>query len=73
MHTADAIKASQYLANFYVGEARKNSHQFTSYNAQYKSVIYNWNPIFTLGEPGQNFPDVETYMFTNLNLYYNFL
>ncbi|XP_017887486.1 chitobiosyldiphosphodolichol beta-mannosyltransferase [Ceratina calcarata] len=46
-HGKNAIKASQYFANFFVSEARKNTHEFHSKRQEIKSLIYNYNPKYT--------------------------
>eukprot|EP00123_Amoebidium_parasiticum_P012495 comp21396_c0_seq1/m.29455 comp21396_c0_seq1/g.29455 ORF comp21396_c0_seq1/g.29455 comp21396_c0_seq1/m.29455 type:complete len:328 (-) comp21396_c0_seq1:474-1457(-) len=40
-HTANAIKASQYTAEFLVNEARRNGHHFPSEAAEDKALFYN--------------------------------
>jgi len=46
-HSSDAIFAMQYFANFILSEARKNTHTFPSYQAEYKAMIYNYNTTYT--------------------------
>uniref|UniRef100_A0A182PMI1 folate gamma-glutamyl hydrolase n=1 Tax=Anopheles epiroticus TaxID=199890 RepID=A0A182PMI1_9DIPT len=46
-HTANAIRASQYFADFFIGEARKSEHRFANEATLEKHVIYNYQPIFT--------------------------
>lgn len=43
-HSPDAIAAMQYMANFLVGEARKNSQSFASPEAEAAALIYNYAP-----------------------------
>ncbi|KAL2720761.1 gamma-glutamyl hydrolase-like isoform X2 [Vespula squamosa] len=43
-HFFDAIKVSQYFANFFVHEARKNEHQFKNVT---ENIIYNYLPSYT--------------------------
>lgn len=45
-HTAEAIQVGQYFANFFVGEARNNSHKFSSTEEEASSLIYNYNPEY---------------------------
>ena len=37
----------QYFAQFFVNEARKSNHKYPSYEAEYKALIYNYNPIYS--------------------------
>ncbi|EDV19164.1 uncharacterized protein TRIADDRAFT_34071, partial [Trichoplax adhaerens] len=53
-HSEDAIKISQYMANFFVGEARKNMHHFPSREAEMHALIYNFNPVYS-GLQGSEF------------------
>ena len=43
-HSANAILAAQFVANFFVDESRKNSHKFVSKAKEEKSLIYNYVP-----------------------------
>jgi len=52
-HTASAVRAAQYVANFFVDEARKNNHTFSS-SVLTPRLIYNWSPVFT-GAKGSDF------------------
>lgn len=52
-HTLAAISISQYTANFFVNEARKNGHVFP-YDELTDRIIYNYNPEFTFAQ-GSNF------------------
>ena len=60
-HTPIAILFEQFIANFFVNEARKNNHQYEE-DALDKSLIYNWNAEVinskTMG-PMYFFPTVE--------------
>jgi len=50
-HTKDAVLAMQYIANFFVSEARKNDNQFTE--AEIKAFSFdNRMPTFTEIIPG---------------------
>jgi len=51
LHNADAILAMQYLANFFVAEARKSSHSFPA-DLLEPYLIYNYNPFY-LGDSYQ--------------------
>lgn len=46
-HSWEAIQVTQYFANFFVNEARKNGHHFASDTEEAKYMIYNFAPIFT--------------------------
>ncbi|KAK3917519.1 Gamma-glutamyl hydrolase A [Frankliniella fusca] len=46
-HTSSAVKASQYYANFFVNEARKSHHSFSSSEEEKESLIYNFTPLYT--------------------------
>ncbi|XP_052893484.1 gamma-glutamyl hydrolase-like isoform X1 [Anopheles moucheti] len=46
-HTANAIRAAQFFADFFIEESRKNDHQFTTEAMLEKHVIYNYQPTFT--------------------------
>ncbi|XP_058834886.1 gamma-glutamyl hydrolase-like isoform X2 [Topomyia yanbarensis] len=46
-HTSNAIKATQYFADFFVNETRKNDHQFSSQDDIDRHVIYNFPVFFT--------------------------
>ncbi|KFM77469.1 Gamma-glutamyl hydrolase, partial [Stegodyphus mimosarum] len=61
-HNAAAIRVSQYFANFFVNEARKSTHKFSSKEMEDAVLIYNYNPVFT-GKRGNN-PVVQNYYFT---------
>jgi len=60
-HSADAIAAMQYVADFFVSEARKSTHQF----AMPERLIYMFNPTFTGTDPNQHYPDEQVYYFSN--------
>ncbi|XP_004435789.1 PREDICTED: gamma-glutamyl hydrolase [Ceratotherium simum simum] len=46
-HAPNAVKAAFYLAEFFVAEARKNSHHFESEVEEDKALIYQFHPIYT--------------------------
>ncbi|XP_056619566.1 gamma-glutamyl hydrolase [Triplophysa dalaica] len=46
-HTPSAIKTTSYTAQFFVNEARKNLHTFSSTEEEQKALIYNYNPVYT--------------------------
>jgi gamma-glutamyl hydrolase len=47
IHSADAVAAMQALANFLVSEARKSGHVFASREEEYRTLIYNYAPLYT--------------------------
>ena len=59
-HAPDAIQASQYLANFFVEQARRNTqHGFPSAEQERNALIYNYHAYMT------TWPDfVQSYMFS---------
>ncbi|GAB4816247.1 hypothetical protein N2152v2_003293 [Parachlorella kessleri] len=46
-HDPDAIEVTQEVANFIVGEARKNFHAPNSQQDEEDMLIYNWAPSYT--------------------------
>lgn len=46
-HTKAAVRSSQYFAQFFVDEARKNMHTFTDKSEEYRHLIYNFPTTFT--------------------------
>jgi len=46
-HSAPATKAMQYMADFFVSEARKSEHHFATTEAEGKSLIYNYQPTYS--------------------------
>jgi gamma-glutamyl hydrolase len=46
-HTSDSIRANEYMAQFFVSEARKSNHGFATPEAEYKALIYNYSPIYS--------------------------
>ncbi|KAL0977946.1 hypothetical protein UPYG_G00163630 [Umbra pygmaea] len=47
VHTAASVRASFYTAQFFVSEAMKNHHKFSSASEEEKALIYNYSPVFT--------------------------
>lgn len=43
-HSEDAIRVGQYMANFFVNQARYNMHKFASVEEEEKALIYRYNP-----------------------------
>nr|XP_012220861.1 PREDICTED: chitobiosyldiphosphodolichol beta-mannosyltransferase-like [Linepithema humile] len=46
-HGSNATRVSQYFADFFVNEARKNSHHFVSTQKEKESSIYNYPVTYT--------------------------
>ncbi|CAJ1378354.1 unnamed protein product [Effrenium voratum] len=44
-HSQHAVEVMRYFADFFISEARKNSHRFTSKAAERKALIYNYAPL----------------------------
>ncbi|XP_011874353.1 PREDICTED: gamma-glutamyl hydrolase-like [Vollenhovia emeryi] len=59
-HGANATIPSQYFANFFVNEARKNSNEFTTRQEEMQSLIYNYPVTYTAL---QNSSFQQCYMF----------
>ncbi|OCT90246.1 gamma-glutamyl hydrolase [Xenopus laevis] len=51
-HSANAIWVSQYLADFFVNEARKSQNHFPTEKEENAALIYNWTPIYTANISG---------------------
>ncbi|XP_076146596.1 gamma-glutamyl hydrolase-like isoform X1 [Alosa pseudoharengus] len=58
-HSASAIKTTFYFAHFFVNEARKNFHTFSSAEEEKRSLIYNYCPEDSL----ETSPFLQTYYF----------
>ncbi|XP_006012487.1 gamma-glutamyl hydrolase [Latimeria chalumnae] len=59
VHTPQAIKVSFYMADFFINEARKNVHKFSSEAEEDKALIYNYAPVYS----GDRFPFEQVYIF----------
>ncbi|XP_043281459.1 chitobiosyldiphosphodolichol beta-mannosyltransferase-like [Venturia canescens] len=46
-HGYEATRASQYFADFFINEARKNTHRFLSVEEEDQHLIYNYNMTYT--------------------------
>ncbi|XP_064607881.1 gamma-glutamyl hydrolase-like [Liolophura sinensis] len=46
LHNEDAVKVTQYFANFFVNQARHNNHSFSSEEAAAAAVIENYSPVY---------------------------
>ncbi|CAH1794487.1 unnamed protein product [Owenia fusiformis] len=45
-HSIDGVKIAQYMANFFVNEARKSQHTFPDVTKEQDALIYNYNPVY---------------------------
>jgi len=61
-HSRQAIRASQYFGDFFVDEARKNDHKFSSKKNEKDALIYNFAPFYS-EDTGDMWPDEQTYVF----------
>jgi len=48
-HSAEAVLIAQYTANFFVQQARKNTHSFPTPAEEDAALIYNYKPTKTTG------------------------
>lgn len=48
-HSVDATRLTQYMADFFVGEARKNDHKFSTPEEESKALIYNYDVSYSQG------------------------
>lgn len=64
-HHPDAIEITQEVANFIVGEARRNFHAPSSQEEEEDLLIYNWAPSYTGKHryKGEEVDFVESYFF----------
>uniref|UniRef100_UPI00398F640F gamma-glutamyl hydrolase-like n=1 Tax=Pristiophorus japonicus TaxID=55135 RepID=UPI00398F640F len=46
-HSHNAVKVAWYMADFFVNEARKNSHYFSDETEEANALIYNYAPVYT--------------------------
>ncbi|XP_076162008.1 gamma-glutamyl hydrolase B-like [Ptiloglossa arizonensis] len=59
-HSKSAALVSQYFANFFVDEARKNQHAFRSKEIEFAKLIYNYPVTYTASK---NVRYMQTYLF----------
>lgn len=60
-HCPEAVELAQYFGNFFVNEARKNNHTFPSKEIEEASLIYNFNPVYSI----YNTSYEQLYLFTS--------
>ncbi|KAG0719127.1 Gamma-glutamyl hydrolase [Chionoecetes opilio] len=46
-HTSQAVQAAQYIANFFVEQARHNNQSFPTPEKEQAALIYNYCPVYT--------------------------
>ncbi|XP_002740734.1 gamma-glutamyl hydrolase-like [Saccoglossus kowalevskii] len=46
-HSEEAVLVTQYLANFFVQEARKSAHKFSSQSEELAALTYSYTPVYT--------------------------
>uniref|UniRef100_A0A667YCC9 folate gamma-glutamyl hydrolase n=1 Tax=Myripristis murdjan TaxID=586833 RepID=A0A667YCC9_9TELE len=46
VHSSSAVRASFYTASFFISEAMKNHHHFSSPLEEERALIYNFSPVF---------------------------
>nr|XP_057916392.1 gamma-glutamyl hydrolase-like [Doryrhamphus excisus] len=46
-HSPSAVQVTFFMAEFFVGEARKNYHSFASEDAEAQALVYNFSPVKT--------------------------
>ena len=55
-HSPKAIEAMQWVASFFVGEARRNERRFPSSSAEASALIYNYQLVGTTSYQAYLFP-----------------
>eukprot|EP00878_Enallax_costatus_P002549 GHUV01002731.1.p1 GENE.GHUV01002731.1~~GHUV01002731.1.p1 ORF type:complete len:355 (+),score=97.23 GHUV01002731.1:235-1299(+) len=64
-HSPDAIEVTQEVANYFVSEARQNSHAPRDALQEDDMLIYNWKPIYTgrreSGKEEQDFQQIYVF------------
>jgi len=48
-HSTEAVAAMAWLSRHLGSEARKSTHAFASPEEEKAALIYNWNPVFSIG------------------------
>ncbi|XP_015122693.1 gamma-glutamyl hydrolase [Diachasma alloeum] len=61
-HGRNAIRVSQYFADFLVAEARKNQHRFKTPEEESKHLIYNYSPEYSGNQPKSSFEQIYLFM-----------
>ena len=63
-HSLDSIRVAQYVANFLVMEARRNSNRFATRELEEKHLTYRWKPVY-IGDITDT-PYEQVYVFPRL-------
>lgn len=63
-HSYEAVRVAQHMANFFVNEARKNTHRFANQAAEQKHLIYNYMANYT----GKKSNFEQMYLFDAVNV-----
>jgi len=61
-HSVEAMRAMQWVSNFFVQECRRSNHTFSA-ELEKTLLIYNFTPTFTGDDPSQSYPDRQVYYF----------
>lgn len=60
-HSYHAVRIAQTAANFFVQEARKNSHHFATVQEERESLIYSYNPLYKAKNGPNSFEQIYTF------------
>eukprot|EP00112_Aurelia_sp_Birch-Aquarium-sp1_P004682 Seg153.4 transcript_id=Seg153.4/GoldUCD/mRNA.D3Y31 product="Gamma-glutamyl hydrolase" protein_id=Seg153.4/GoldUCD/D3Y31 len=63
-HSLDSIRVAQYVSNFMVMEARRNSNRFATREMEEKHLTYRWKPVY-IGDITDT-PYEQVYVFPRL-------
>ncbi|CAL8313256.1 unnamed protein product [Merluccius merluccius] len=56
-HCPNAIRTTFHMADFFVNEAKKNFHRFSSEEEERRALIYNYTPLY-MGRNGSSFEQI---------------
>jgi gamma-glutamyl hydrolase len=68
-HHYNAIIISQYMANFFVNESRRNNNRFPDILQESQALIYNYNPQYSGQKSGATFEQIYVFSSANSNLW----
>jgi gamma-glutamyl hydrolase len=68
-HHYNAIIISQYMANFFVNESRKNNNRFPDIEKESQALIYNYNPQYTGRKSSSSFEQIYVFSSANSNFW----
>lgn len=63
VHSKAVVETVQYMANFFVDEARRSAHKFADPQVEESLLIYQFPVTYTGNDTTQDFPDRQTYFF----------